>query len=127
MKKTAAIILFCIIILSGCAPRTFSDGDYTVNAKLSGGSGKAGIASPTKMTVKGENITAIIEWSSPYYEYMELDGVRYQPMQTEGNSVFEIPVSLDEDINVSACTVAMSEPHVVEYTLRLESASIKRL
>ncbi len=127
MKKTAALLFCCIIIVSACAPKTVSDGEYTVKAEISGGSGRAAIVSPAKITVKGENITAIIEWSSPFYEYMEVESVRYLPIQKEGNSTFEIPVKLDEDIDVSACTIAMSEPHIVEYVLRLDGSSIERL
>ena len=37
-----------------------------------------------------------------------LDDVQYDPIQTEGNSEFQIPVTLDEDVAVSALTVAMS-------------------
>ena len=32
---------------------------------------------------------------------------------SEGNSTFEIPVTLDNEIPVSALTVAMSEPHLI--------------
>ena len=70
-------------------------------------------------------MTAIIVWNSPFYEYMLIDGVQYDPIQTEGNSTFEIPIVLDEDMAISACTIAMSEPHVVEYTLHFDSSTIK--
>ena len=63
----------------------------------------------------------------PYYEYMLVDGITYYPVNTEGNSAFEIPVLLDEDMVVSAQTVAMSEPHEIDYTLRFDSATMKPL
>ena len=62
-------------------------------------------------------MTATIVWSSPNYEYMLVDDVRYEPIQTEGNSTFCIPIRLDEDMAVSASTVAMSQPHLVDYVL----------
>ena len=47
------------------------------------------------------------------------------PVNDEGNSVFEIPVAaFDEEIPVTADTVAMSVPHEVEYTLTFASESV---
>ena len=60
----------------------------------------------------------------PNYEYMIVDGTQYDPIQTEGNSTFEIPVTLDTELAVSASTVAMSQPHLVDYTLYFDSASL---
>jgi hypothetical protein len=104
-----------------------SDGQYTVDVTLAGGSGRASIASPAEMTVANGQATAIIVWSSPYYEYMRIDGIAYYPVNTDGNSTFEIPVTLDEDMAVTAQTVAMSEPHEIDYTLRFDSATLKPL
>ena len=70
--------------------------------------------------------TATIVWSSPNYDYMLVDGEKYLPTNTEGNSTFEIPVSaLDTALDVTADTVAMSTPHEIEYTLTFDSASLK--
>ena len=69
---------------------------------------------------------ATIVWSSPNYDYMIVDGEKYLPTNTEGNSTFEIPVSaLDTALDVTADTVAMSTPHEIEYTLTFDSASLK--
>ena len=58
-----------------------------------------------------------LQWSSPHYDYMIVDGVRYEPVNTEGNSVFEVPVTaLDQPILMIADTTAMSTPHEIEYT-----------
>ena len=46
------------------------DGDYTAEVKMEGGSGKASVTSPAKFTVKDGEVTASVEWSSPYYDYM---------------------------------------------------------
>ena len=67
--------------------------------------------------MKKYEMTAVIIWSSPYYDYMFIDGIYYYPINTSGNSTFEIPVSLDTDIAVSTLT-AMSEPHEIDYVLR---------
>ena len=57
---------------------------------------------------------------------MKVDGQRYDPINTEGNSTFKIPIfALDTPLAVIADTVAMSEPHEVEYTLTFDSASMQ--
>lgn len=99
-------------------------GTYTCEVTLNGGSGRASVASPAEISSDGETLTATIQWSSPHYEYMIVDGVQYDPIQQEGNSTFQIPVVLDADMAVSALTVAMSEPHLVEYTLYFDSTTL---
>lgn len=102
-----------------------SDGTYTVEATLEGGSGKATIDSPLTLTVKDGAMTATICWSSPNYDYMLVDGEQYLPVNTDGNSVFEIPVSVfDEPVAVVGDTVAMSTPHEIEYTITLRSETL---
>ncbi|MBE5826157.1 MAG: cobalt chelatase [Butyrivibrio sp.] len=102
------------------------DGEYTIEVTMEGGSGKATIESPTKLVVKDGMMTATITWSSPNYDYMIVSGQKYEPVNKEGNSVFEIPVAfLDKDITVIGDTTAMSKPHEVEYTLNFKSDSMK--
>lgn len=103
-----------------------ADGDYTAEVKMEGGSGKASVTSPTGFTVKDGKVTASVEWSSPYYDYMLIGDEKYEPVNEDGNSVFEIPVDgFDYPMEVVADTVAMSVPHEIEYTLQFDSASIK--
>ena len=79
---------------------------------------KSGQDSPAALTVADGKMTATIVWSSPNYDYMIVDGEKYLPTNTEGNSTFEIPVSaLGTPLSVVADTVAMSTPHEIEYTL----------
>ena len=105
---------------------TPADGEYTVSVALEGGSGRATVESPAALTVADGKMTATIVWSSPNYDYMIVDGEKYLPTNTEGNSTFEIPVSaLDTVLDVTADTVAMSTPHEIEYTLTFDSASLK--
>ena len=85
---------------------------------MEGGSGKASVTSPTGFTVKDGKVTASVEWSSPYYDYMLIGDEKYEPVNKDGNSVFEIPVDgFDYPMEVVADTVAMSTPHEIEYTL----------
>ena len=102
------------------------DGVYTVDLAFEGGSGKAKVLSPATVTVSGENVTATIQWSSPNYDYMIVDGEKYLPVNTEGDSVFEIPVLFfDKPMDVIGDTVAMSKPHEIEYTLTFYSDTLK--
>ena len=104
MKKATSVFLAAALlcaVLSACGRTELSDG------------------------VEGDIMTATIVWSSSNYEYMLIDGVQYDPIQTEGNSTFEIPVVLDTDMNVSALTIAMSEPHLVDYTRHFDSSEVE--
>lgn len=103
-----------------------ADGEHTIEVTLEGGTGKASVDSPAVIRKSGDEIIAVITWSSPYYDYMIVDGQKYEPVNTDGNSVFKIPVaSLDSPLEVIADTTAMSEPHEIEYTLLFDSSSIK--
>ena len=102
-----------------------ADGTYTCDVTLEGGSGRATVDSPAVLTVADGRMTATIVWSSPNYDYMLVDGEKYLPTNTEGNSTFEIPVTaLDTPLDVVGDTVAMSTPHEIEYTLTFASASL---
>lgn len=106
------------------AVETPADGSYTCEVTLEGGSGRATVDSPAALTVSDGKMTATIVWSSPNYDYMIVDGEKYLPTNTEGNSTFEIPVSaLGVPLSVVADTVAMSTPHEIEYTLTFSAPS----
>lgn len=102
------------------------DGTYTVDLLFEGGSGRAEVISPATVTVSGEKVTAAIQWSSPNYDYMLVDGEKYLPVNAEGDSVFEIPVLFfDKPMDVIGDTVAMSTPHEIEYTLTFYSDTMR--
>lgn len=102
----------------------FQDGTYQMEVELLGGSGRASVTSPAKVEIKDGKAVATLEWSSPNYDYMVVDGEKYLPVNTEGNSVFQIPVeAFDQDIAVIADTVAMSTPHEIEYTLNFHAGN----
>lgn len=103
------------------------DGRYMVEVTLGGGSGKAGVESPASLRIEGGQAYATIIFSSPNYDYMKIGEETYYPVNTEGNSAFEIPVSgFDWNMAVVADTIAMSEPHEISYTLKFASSTIKR-
>lgn len=102
-----------------------ADGEYTVEAVLSGGTGKAKLLNPTALTVSEGKITAAIVWSSSNYDYMIVNGDQYLPITTEGGSTFQIPVeSLGVEIPVTADTVAMGTPHEIAYTILLQADTV---
>ena len=100
---------------------TVADGTYQVNVTLSGGSGRAKIASPTELTVKDGRATAKIVWSSDKYDYMEVEGIRFTPEIQNGHSVFMVPVTeLGKPLAMVGDTTAMSTPHAIDYQLTFE-------
>ena len=102
------------------------DGTYTCGVVLSGGSGRASVESPCSFTVSGGKASARIIFSSPNYDYMIVDGEKYLPVNSEGNSAFEIPLSyFDYPMAIKADTTAMSEPHEIDYTLTFDSTVIE--
>ena len=103
------------------------DGEYTADVAMEGGSGKASVDSPAALEIKDGKITATIVWSSPNYDYMIVNDEKYEPVNKDGNSTFEIPVdAFDYKMPVTADTVAMSTPHEIEYTLQFDSASVAK-
>ena len=102
-----------------------ADGEYTVEVSLAGGSGRAKVSSPARLTVREGACTAEIVWGSKNYDYMKVGDVQYFPINEEGNSAFEIPVTVfDRAMPVIADTVAMSQPHEIAYSLLFDSASL---
>ena len=118
--------------LSAAGLRSFSelseipDGSYWIRVSMTGGSGRASISSPTGFYVKEGQATADIHWSSASYDYMKLDGVRYEAFtDTAGHSAMTIPVSaLNTAIPVLADTTAMSKPYEIEYQLSFDGSAL---
>ena len=106
------------------------DGDYQVEVAKEGGTGKAEIESPATLVVADGQATLTVKWDSPHYDYMIVDGEKYEPTNKDElanaddesgiGSIFEIPVKvLNEPFKVTADTTAMSEPHEIDYDLTL--------
>lgn len=103
-----------------------ADGSYIIELTMEGGSGRASIQSPAQLAIADGAATATLEWSSPNYDYMLVNGEKYLPVNTEGNSVFEVPVeALDAPLTMIGDTVAMSTPHEVEYTVTFHSETLE--
>lgn len=153
-RMLAVVMVVFLLLLSGCAVRSrgtdasaaqlsgtglsaaglrsFSelseipDGSYWIRVSMTGGSGRASISSPTGFYVKDGQATADIHWSSASYDYMKLDGVRYDAFtDAAGHSAMTIPVStLDTAIPVLADTTAMSKPYEIEYQLSFDGSAL---
>ena len=140
MKKIAVLLcvaLMAVVMLVGCGGSksgafSISDGvlspngNYTAEATLEGGSGKASIQSPVSIKVADGAMTATIVWSSSNYDLMVVDDVEYKPVSTKDGSTFEIPLkSVTEPWNVKAETTAMGTPHMIEYTITFDPLKIR--
>lgn len=128
MSRCSIVLLILALALApvhALAAPPVDDGQYTIEVSLWGGTGRADISSPTTITVTNGEMFATIVWSSPYYENMLVGGVYFDPIQAQGNSTFEIPVVLDAQMEVSAQTIAMSQPHKITYTLYFDSLTMK--
>ncbi len=105
---------------------TLEDGAYTVEVRLEGGSGRASVESPAALRVEDGTAYASVVWGSSNYSSMRIGEETFAPVNTSGNSAFEIPVSVfDRKLAVYAETTAMSTPHEIEYTLYFDASTIK--
>lgn len=104
-----------------------ADGSYTIDVTLEGGTGRASVLSPAKLEITEGQAFATIVWSSSNYDYMLVDGQRWDMISVEGGSTFRIPVAgLDGHLEVTADTVAMGTPHEIDYTLFFDAATLAR-
>ena len=130
MRKKTVCFILAILLLALCAgcqkkSKALADGSYHIEVALTGGTGRASIASPLTLTVQDGQITATLIWSSANYDYMKVNGVRYDAAIEDGHSLFTVPVaSLEEPLPVVADTVAMSTPHEIEYTITFDTATL---
>ena len=127
-RKTVSLLLLVLILLlfPSCSHKTIEDGNYTVECTLTGGSGRASIEY-SEVEIKDGSVTAHIIWSSPFYDYMIADDIKYEPVNSKGNSEFMFPAYLDKEMKIKADTVAMSQPHLIEYTLYFKSSTLKEI
>ena len=139
--QLTTLLLFLVMVITACSPAgktdspgeqagavssggesaALQDGTYVPETfTAQGGTGKVKITCPEVTLTQGE-AQAVIEFSSPHYEWVKVNGQQYDPEnaqeQDRKNSVFRIPVVLDEEMKISGLTTAMSEPHEIEYTI----------
>ena len=127
IRLAALCLVLCL--LAGCgapaAQEQNTDGVFQLPVTLEGGSGKASLESPALLTVENGLCTAEIRWSSPNYDYMIVNGEKFLPVNTEGNSCFVIPVlAFDRPYAVVADTTAMSQPYEIDYSVCFYADSI---
>ncbi len=128
MKKLIAIVLI-LLTLTACGEKKpafpkLSDGSYEIAVSLEGGSGRASIHSPAQLDVENGAYYLTVVWSSSNYDYMIVDGQRYDFITVEGGSTFRFPVVAPGAMAITADTLAMSTPHEIDYTLTLDADSI---
>ncbi|MCR5419149.1 MAG: ABC transporter substrate-binding protein [Lachnospiraceae bacterium] len=94
------------------------DESFYVEITFEGGSGKAHIESPVKVETQDGKMSACFVWSSKNYDYMMVDGVRYDNENAGGYSTFHVPIdNITEPLTVIGDTTAMSTPHEIEYVI----------
>lgn len=120
-----AILMFLLAFLA-FPVSALEDGEYCVSVEITGGSGKASVTNPTLMVVENRIAYADLIWSSSNYDYMVVDGVRYDNRSEPGmNSSFRIPITLwDYPIAVIADTTAMGHPVEIQYQLFFYEESV---
>lgn len=126
MKKTIlfAILLVFIFAVAGCGGKSsVEDGKCTAELTMSGGTGRAHIESPAHINIEEGKIELLLVWNSKNYDYMIVDGVKYQNETPGEASSFRVMLDsvsrLKEEIPVLGNTTAMSVPHEIEYTIKL--------
>lgn len=148
LRAALTSLLLCIwIAAAGCAGQKTDQYAAAEDSQLcwaavtlEGGSGKASVESPCPVRDRSGELFAVITWSSSHYDFMVVNGEKLLPVNTEGNSTFEIPLKSEEApsgssdsaasdtgrttslpadcaMDVQADTTAMSTPHLVDYTL----------
>ncbi len=90
-----------------------------VEISMEGGTGRAHIESPVKVSSVDGDMSAVFVWNSENYDYMIVDGVKYDNENPGGPSTFTVHIdSITEPLSVIGDTVAMSTPHEIEYTIK---------
>ena len=123
-----AVLIGTAMLICSCGEKNLSDGSYTIEVSLEGGSGRASVTTPAELTIEDGLAEVKIEWSSPYYDYMILDNETYYSVNDDGNSVFLLPaLPGQESLEVVADTTAMSQPYEINYVLTFDWDSIKAM
>ena len=107
----------------------YTDASYdTDNFTFSGGAGHITITCPS-IEIKNGIIYGNIRFSSSSYTQLESNGVTYSPVSTENGSLFQIPVVLNEDMEIAGTTIAMGAPHTITYSIHisLDTAKLQKI
>lgn len=116
-----SILVICEILVTSCGVQEVTsivEAPQMVDITFVGGSGKAHVESPVKVVTRDGKTFATLVWSSKNYDYVIVDGEKYLNENEGGASTFTVPVAnLDEPFVFIADTLAMSQPHEIEYTI----------
>lgn len=102
------------------------EGNFKSELILDGGTGRVTVQSPADVHIENGVITVEIIWSSPNYDLMIVNGKEYKPLPSdEGTARFSVEIpSLDTPLEIQAETIAMSAPHMIDYTLTVSGKEI---
>ena len=115
-----------VVRASSLPMEAYKEGNMKTVESLGLEDGRTTVETPTQLKIQDGKATAVITWGSSHYDYMKVGEEKYEPVNTEGNSSFEIPVTVfDQKQKVIADTTAMSVPHEIDYTLIFDSESIQ--
>ena len=99
----------------------YKDGNYTPSDfTFAGGSGRAKMSCPEVKVERGK-IYAYIVFSSTTYTKLQVNGKEYTPVTDTDytGSVFYVPMVVNEDVEVTGTTVAMTAAHEITYTIHI--------
>ncbi|SEP99760.1 iron complex transport system substrate-binding protein [Lachnospiraceae bacterium NE2001] len=126
------IFFICVVLMLICVTSCASQGvasysqqnaeitkeTYLIDITFEGGTGKAYIKSPVEVTSVDGEMTAKFVWSSKNYDYMIVNGIKYENENDGGESTFTVDIdNIEEPLTVIGDTVAMSTPHEIEYVI----------
>ncbi|MDY3086698.1 MAG: hypothetical protein SOR50_07675, partial [Blautia sp.] len=110
------------LLLADSSEEKYQDGTYTPESfTFQGGSGKVTITCP-KVTITRGKVTATVVFSSSSYNKLVVDGDEYLPVSgTEyTGSVFQVPAVLNQDMEITGTTIAMTAAHDITYTIHIK-------
>ena len=102
-----------------------ADGSYEIAVTLGSEKGKAKVDSPAVLTVKDAEAYATVVFSSGKYDYLLVNGEKYEAEEGTDKPTFTIPVTtLDRRVPVVADSTVMIPAAEIPYTLLFHSESI---
>ena len=106
---------------------SLKNGTYSTAVTVEGGNGTDMICTPLNVFIDDGEATAVVVWSTTACEYMEVVGVRVNPMSRDDGSVFYLPVDTwDEEVEVLAGMNHEGVKEEVEYVMTFDSSSMER-
>ncbi len=104
------------------------NGMYTIDVTLGNVSGKTAVESPANMRVENGQAFVTIVWNSSNYDYVKWQEQTYTTVNAEGNSTFEIPLSvLDWSTPIVVNSTALGTPQELDYTICFHAKSIQKV